>query len=125
MSRSVAPSLPLDGPLQLPTFPDTSADTLQGSSSTATPRPATLRRQDPSDYTLIMLGMAGTIFTPFDSLMDRLGVSPSAAVDLARNLHVHAVTSASRVFWPFAAAWITPRPTPLTFGQALSPPDPP
>ena len=124
MSRSVAPSLPLDGPLQLPTFPDTSADTLQGSSSTPTPRPATRRRQDPSDYTLIMLGMAGTIFTPFDSLMCRLGVSPSAAVDLARDLHVHAVTSASRIL-ALRRRLDYPKANTPDIGQALSPPDPP
>ena len=99
---------------------------LQGSSSTATPSPATRRRQDPSDYTLIMLGMAGTIFTPFDSLMYRLGVSPSAAVDLARDLHVHAVTSASRIL---ALRRRLDHPTGKAntpdIDQALSLPDPP
>ena len=70
-----------------------------------------------------MLELAGTIFNPFDSLMCRLGVSPSAAVDLARDLHVHAVASALCVL-ALRRRLDHPKASTPDIGQALPPQTP-
>ena len=69
-----------------------------------------------------MLGMAGTNLTPFDSLLRRLDVSPSAAVDLARDLLGHAVTSASHIL-TLRHCLDHPKANTPDNGQALCPPD--
>ena len=91
----------------------------------APPRRTPCRSEPPDpDYTLIMLGMAGTIFTPFDRALVRLGVSASVVSELARDLHVHAVVAASRIVC-LRRALDFPKPAAAGSGQQLSPPDPP